>query len=581
MYIIFRFSYICLLIGLLASLTISSAEVPNAQEISILDAIKAAETADVSGEESFEEVSTSERKERGCIDCVYGYDLFRSTPTTFALSSDVPVPPSYTLGPGDKIRIEYYGNENLTKEGFITRTGTLHLPLLGPITLAGLTFSEAESLVAKKVSTELIGTNTFMTLSELRSINIYVLGAAFEPGTYTISALSTLTNALFASGGVNEVGSVRNIQVKRNGKVIKTFDLYDLLLKGDTSNDTRLQQGDTIFIPLIKQTVSVVGKVLRPGVFEIHKGENLKDVFTFSGEINPRSNIELSRVDYKTMQRKVSIFSLENKEMLNMEIQGGDSINIVENISLEAKNVFLSGEFHFPGYYSINSGDTLNDLISRAGGYTKEAYSQAAIFTRLSISQVQKKAYLKTAETLEKAVVDAISRGTEIDGVAYSGILAFIEKLKEVEPIGRQVIEADPLTLKTDPRLNLTLQDGDTLFVPKRPSSITVVGEVLNSASHIYKDSLTIEDYLQLSGGLTEGADRERIFVILPNGQSFLLKQKLFSRNHSESLLTGSVIVVSRNPDPFDWFKITGLITPILSDLAVSAAAIAAISNDN
>lgn len=579
MNIICRYFYIFPLTALLCPLILVSAEEPTLEELAVLNAIS--ENQNEAVEKEYEEIRTSKMDREVCADCIYGFNLFRSSPTTFSLASDVPVPPSYTLGPGDKIRIEYYGNENLTKEGFITRTGTLHLPLLGPVTLAGLTFSEAEAFITKKVTAELIGTNIFMTLSKLRSISIYVLGAAYKPGTYTISALSTLTNALFATGGVSEVGSLRHIQVKRRGKTIQNFDLYDLLLRGDTSNDTRLQQGDTIFIPLIKETVKVEGSVLRPGLFEIKQDETLAEILSFSGDINPKAKVELNRVDFDSLERKVSIFSLDEKENLKIVLKKGDSINVVESISLDAKNVFLSGEFNFPGYYSIKPGDTLYDLINRAGGYTEEAYTNAAVFTRQSIVQQQKDSYLKVAETLEKAVIDAISRGSEIDGEAYTSINSFIQRLKQVEPIGRQVIEADLLILKTDPRMNLPLQDGDTLFVPRRPSSITVVGEVLNSTSHIYKDNLTIEDYLQLSGGLSDGADRERIFVILPNGQSFLLKQKLFSRNYSDSLLTGSVIVVSRNPDPFDWFKITGLITPILSDLAISAAAIAAISNNN
>ena len=592
----FRFSCICLLVALLNPSTIFSQEIPKEDQKALLEAIAEAEekkTAD-EGEDSFKEVIPAILKalrlqqvpsaEQDCIDpkeiCVFGYDLFRSAPTTFALSSDIPVPPSYTLGPGDELRIEYYGNENFTKQGYITRTGTLHLPILGPVTLAGLTFSEAEALVTKKVGQELIGTDVFMTLGELRSISIYVLGAAYQPGTYTISGLSTLTNALFASGGVNKVGSVRNIQVKRKGKVIKTFDLYDLLLKGDTSSDTRLQQGDTIFIPLIKETIRIQGQVLRPGHFEIKKGERLKDVLAFSGEVSPKARIELNRVDYETLNRRAFFFSLDDKETLNLEMQRGDSINVVENISLVARNVLLSGEFHYPGSYSINVGDTLYDLIMRAGGYTDEAYSPAAVFTRVAIAKQQKESYIKSAESLEKALIDSVSRGQQIDGEAYLGISSFIKKLKAFEPIGRQEIDADLLILKTDPVMNLTMQDGDALFVPKRPISITVVGEVLNATSLTYAENLSLEDYIKMAGGMTAGADKQRIFIILPDGSAVPFKRGIFSRDVSTSLMPGSIVVVSRDPDPFNWLFVSTIVTPILSDLAMSIAAITTISNN-
>ena len=158
-------------------------------------------------------------------------------------------------------------------------------------------------------------------------------------------------------------------------------------------------------------------------------------------------------------------------------------------------------------------------------------------------------------------------------------ISAFIKKLKEFQPIGRQEIDADLLILKTDPVLNLTLQDGDELYVPKRPISITVVGEVLNATSLTYSENLSLEDYIKMAGGMTAGADRERIFIIFPNGSSVPSKRVLFSRNASASLMPGSIIVVSRDPDPFNWLMVSTVITPVLSDLAMSAAAIAAINN--
>ena len=162
-------------------------------------------------------------------DWVYGFEQFQSSPTTFAPISNIPVPADFQLGPGDKIKVMYWGNKNESKTTTVTRSGLLNLPLLGPITIAGLTFSEAQKLVESKVRTELIGTNVTLSLDQLRSITVYVLGEAYSPGSFTVSALSTLTNVLFVSGGVNERGSVRNIQVKRGGETAHIFDLYQTL----------------------------------------------------------------------------------------------------------------------------------------------------------------------------------------------------------------------------------------------------------------------------------------------------------------------------------------------------------------
>ncbi len=512
-------------------------------------------------------------------ECVFGYTLFNASPSTFVMSSNVPVPPSYTLGPGDQLIIEYFGNNNLKKEGFVTRSGVLNLPLLGPVTLAGLSFTEAENIIQKKVETGLVGTQSFVTFGKLRSINIYILGNAYKPGVYTVSGLSSLTNALFASGGVNRVGTLRNIELKRKDKTVQTFDLYDLILKGDTSNDIRLQQGDTIFIPLRRNIASIKGSTLRIGNYEFKEGEALIDLINFGGELNQNSRIELSRINQRTGKREIQIIDPSDEQFLANTLVKGDRLNIVEIDSLKSRNVRLGGEFLYPGYYGINEGDTLSDVINRAGGLKESAYTNGAIFKRKSIAEMQRKSYLVTADELEKSLIDTATSGIPITGEAYAGLNEFINKLRESKPEGRQVIDLDLLKLRTDPKLNLVLEDGDELIVPRRSTSVSVVGEVLNSASHLHRESLTAADYISFSGGMTRGADKSKIFIIRPNGQSYLLNDRLFGKESSSVILPGSTIVISRDPDPFDGFKLASVLTPILADLAISAASIAAINN--
>ena len=581
-------SKLLLLTSFLVAISLDSAEGPTTEQMQALESLRQGQdiSTETNQNKEFREIQTSTNKADNedyeeCLDCIYGYELFRSTPTTFSLLSDVPIPPDYLLGPGDKVRIEYYGNENSNKNGYITRGGTFHLPLLGPVTIAGLTLSDAIDLITKKVESELIGTEVFVTISELRSINVYLVGAAYKPGSYTVSALSTLTNALFAAGGPNEFGSLRNIELKRGGELIQEFDLYELILKGNIDNDLRLQQGDVIFIPLQKRTVEINGSVKRPGKFEIVENEKITDLLGYAGYSDRNGRIELSRVDYKDSRRNFTLFNVNELDKLEQELVDGDFLNVLNSSELLSNNVYISGEVLYPGYYGINAGDTILDLIEKSGGLKNTAYTPGAIFTREDVAILQKESYVKTAESLEKSLVDAISTGAQIEGEAYVAIQQFIQQLKNQEPIGRQVIEADSFLLRSDPRLNISLQNGDTLHFPRRSSALTVVGEVLNSATHIYKQGYTVQDYIKLSGGLTSGADPKKIFIILPNGQSVQSNPRLFGRGGSASLLPGSTVVVSRNPDPFDWLKLTGIITPVLSDLAVSAAAISAISNDN
>ena len=273
-------------IYLLVSPFLFSEEDLSIEDIRELQELKLGESVINDKQEKFLELQTTvqrEEEEEECLDCIYGYSLFVDTPTTFALSTNTPIPQDYILGPGDKLNIQYFGNNKARTDTFISRNGSINLPLLGPISIAGLDLENAEELIKKRVGEELIGTEVYISLSELRSINVYIVGAAYKPGTYNVSALSTLTNVIFATGGPDKVGSLRNIQVKREGKLIKAYDFYRLLLEGDTSQDVRLLEGDTIFYPLIENTVRIDGSVQRPGNYEILEGNTLSQVLQFSG----------------------------------------------------------------------------------------------------------------------------------------------------------------------------------------------------------------------------------------------------------------------------------------------------------
>lgn len=566
-------------------------ELPADQRNSLLEKMTSAESLNKEIEEVFEEESSLIKREEykeldenevSCQDCIYGYSFFKYSPTTFAPVSNIPVSSNYILGPGDKLLINFFGNENSEIEAYISREGKISLPKLGPVSLIGLTFEDANNFIKNKVKTELIGTDVSVSLKELRAINVYLLGEAYNPGQFTLSALSTVTNALFVAGGVNENGSLRNIQIKRGNETLAKYDFYDFLLKGSLSSDVRLQDGDIIFIPFIENKIKVGGFFKRPGYYEILMGETISDAISLAGgfhlDVMPETEIEVSSIDKLKSQRELTYIK-QNSDQLSRLLRNGDQINIAASQKTIAGTIRLRGEVMNPGEYTIQRGDTILDILNRAGGYTDQSYTQGAVFLRKTVAELQKQAFLRSAEQLELTLIDTITQGELVVSNQFSlaPLTELIARLREEEPLGRQIVNLDYLSLKTDPYINFQVQDGDELYVPKRPYSVSVVGEVLNSSTLPYDPNMNITDYINLAGGLNENADREKIFIIYPDGKSQLSKKNLFSEK--EDVLPGSTIVVSRDSKPWDAIKLTSIITPILADLATSAAAIAAISD--
>jgi len=565
-------------------------QLPPDQRENIMSKMGTAESLQEEIEDTFKENSSLTLKpelkdlkesEDYCPECIFGFDFFEYSPTTFAPVDNSPVTPDYLLGPGDKLNINFYGNIEKEITTIINREGNIILPDIGPINFLGMTFSEADSLLAKKVETQLLGTYSTISIGEIRSIGVYILGEAYKPGRYVMSGLSSVSNALFVSGGVNEQGSLRNIQVRRQNQVIRTYDFYDFLLKGSLESDVVLQDGDIIFIPFIEQSVTLGGAFKRPHRYEIKDGETINDAIYLAGgfasDVIGDPTLELSRVDEQNAKRVLSyISSVEDFDGL---VKDGDVINISSVSGIKPRSIKISGEIKNPGQYSIQPGDRILDIINRSGGFTKEAFFQGSVFLRKEVANSQKQAFERAADELENTIVDIITKDT-IDQITEFTLLPvsnLITRLREEKPLGRMVVNLDTLSLKSDPVDNFYVKDGDELLIPKRPSSVSIVGEVLNTTTVGFNPNFTVDEYISLAGGLNDTADKSKIFVILPNGKSQLVKKSLFSSN--KDILPGSTIVISRDSRPFDAINLTQIITPILADLATSAAAIAAISD--
>ena len=295
----------------------------------------------------------------------FGYDVFEPRESSLDAPSSGPVPPDYVLGPGDSIRVQFFGNVNGIYEYEVSRDGVLNLPEIGPVTVAGMPFSEFRSDLNNRVQQMLIGTQVSVTMGQLRTIRVYVLGDVNQPGSYVVSGLSTISGALYRSGGVSPIGSLRNIQLKRNGRVVSSFDAYDLLLRGDTSGNNRLQPGDVIFVPPAGTTVSVGGAVNRPAIYEVRRLTTAADLVGLAGGLKSEAfadGARLHRID-ESGERTVISVNLSEESANSVRIRNGDALVVPEVLPEIENAVELAGHVHRPGNYPWRSGMRLTDLI--------------------------------------------------------------------------------------------------------------------------------------------------------------------------------------------------------------------------
>ena len=711
----------------------------------------------------------------------FGYDLFAGEPTSFEPASRIPISPNYILGPGDTVKVLFYGKINESHDLEINRNGYIEFPQLGPVSLAGMTFSDAKQLLQQRIKEEIIGIQASISLGELRSIQVFMLGEAYKPGTYTISALSTITNALFLSGGLSDIASLRNLQLKRAGKVVAQLDLYDLLLYGDTSDDAQLQSGDTLYIPTVQQTASIDGEIRRPAIYELKGSVTAQQLIELSGGLKPtayRKSARIHRItdsgfmgvididlttskgkktqiksgdllviDSAVQQQEMivtlsghvhhpgefqwrqglrvsdlvkSIKSLQpnadldfalirrelpplgrvqalfvdlravladpkssanttffpRDELMIFSNQGDRAASIAEfveslkqqsrsgemaqvatitgtvrspgeypltkgmtltqliaaagglneeaytqvvelsrhdfsNIEKAATDHFavtltkalrdpsadlqlqpydvisvrtipefrenlsisLKGEVRFPGNYRFRRGETLSEVIERAGGLTEMAHKDAAVFIRSSLREQEAK---RLQELRKRLRADIAARGLEKTNEGKSAGIddsaKILAELEATEALGRLVIDLDAIL---DQRVDdVTLKNGDLLVIPQYHQEISVVGEIQHPSAYVFNRQLKIEDYIDLSGGVSHHADRKRVYVVKADGSVSLPRRSGWLKRRQLKIEPGDTIVVPLDIDRRRTLAVWNEASAIIYQLALGAAAV-------
>ncbi|MFH2013261.1 MAG: SLBB domain-containing protein [Pseudomonadota bacterium] len=315
----------------------------------------------------------------------FGYDLFRQPPSTFAPVNKVPVGSDYVIGPGDEIRINIWGRIEGQWNVIVDRDGTINLPKVGTIGVTGLTFNELKDVFLRELSKYYTGFEMNLSMGSLRTIRVYVVGNTDSPGAYTISSLSTLINALFEAGGPSKTGTMRDIQVKRNGNTIVHFDMYDFLLRGDKTKDVRLMPEDVIFIPPVGTLVAIAGSVNNPAIYELKGDKTIPQLIETAGglsEIAFKGRIQIERIVDNSRQ---TVFESDLSGANDIMVQSGDVIKIFQIVQ-DRRIVKISGAVQREGEYGFKPGMTLRDLILMAGGLKYYAYNKEAELTRVHVT---------------------------------------------------------------------------------------------------------------------------------------------------------------------------------------------------
>ena len=295
----------------------------------------------------------------------FGYEFFSNNPNNGGQSGNQPALPEYILSAGDEIQVYTWGRDNQSQTVIIDNEGMFHYPPLQPMRLAGMKFANAQLILTKEIE-KINGVKASVGLGKLKSIRIFVLGEAMSPGSYVVPAGATVTSALFQSGGIREIGSLRAIQLKRNGRVIATLDLYDMLLKGNNRTDQQLLTGDAIFVPVAAIQAAVTGMVKRPGIYEVKPGTKVLEALELAGGLSSnafKGRVRLDRIE--SHKRKV-VLDVGMEKMAgnaNATLQDGDILNVEEVLSREYDVVYLEGNVNRPGRYEFKKGMTIRDLI--------------------------------------------------------------------------------------------------------------------------------------------------------------------------------------------------------------------------
>ncbi len=431
---------------------------------------------------------------------VFGRDIFNKRNLSFEPNMNIATPRNYVLGPGDAVYIDVYGASQKSFECTVSPDGYINVEGFGPIQVSGLTSAQANSRVRSQLGQRYSSSQIKLTVGQTRTISISVMGEVNVPGTYTLSAFATVFHALYMAGGINSLGTMRNIKVFRNGRLISTVDIYDYILNGKMTGNVRLTDNDVIVVGAYDCLVNITGKVKRPMFYEMKKNESLGTLLRYAGGFAGDAYTKSVRVNRKN-GRQYSIYNVNEFDMSSFRLADDDSVSVDSVIARYENMVEVKGAVFRPGMYQVGDGiNSVRTLVDAAEGVTEYAFTPHAIIHRMKAD-----------------------RSLEVISVDLEGIM-------------------------TGKAADIPLQNEDVLFVPTKQDvqeeqTLTIHGEVQYPGTYKFAENETLEDFILQAGGLKETASTVRVDVsrriINPKAES---TDSIIAKNYSFALKDGFVV---------------------------------------
>lgn len=431
---------------------------------------------------------------------VFGRDIFNNKELSFEPNMNIATPQNYRLGPGDAVIIDIYGASQKTIQSTVSPDGEVTIEGYGPVNVSGLTVAQANARLRGTLGSRYRSSRVKLTVGQTKTIMVNVMGEVKAPGTYTLSAFATVFHALYMAGGTNDLGTLRNIKVYRNNRLVTVVDIYDYILNGKLTGNVRLSDNDVIVVGPYDCLVTVTGKVKRPMIYEMKKNESVNSILKYSGGFTGDAYKKSVRVNRKT-GREYAVYNVEEFDFSSFRVDDGDSISVDSILPRYANTVEVKGAVFRPGMYNLGEQvNSVRTLVEHAEGMTEDAFTNRAVMHRM-----------KKDRTLEVIAVD-------IAGIMDGKVP------------------------------DIPLKENDVLFIPTRQDkiqerTITIRGEVQYPGTYQYADNETIEDFVLQAGGLTDKASTVNVSVSRRVADSKALQpDSVIAKTFTLSLKDGFVV---------------------------------------